>query len=62
MCTGGVTNEKEKKIVGLEGGGGKFLVNIANCSHLNHIVESLMYNTVNCPGVACQSNVQSPMI
>ena len=27
MCTGGVANEK--KIVGLEGGGAKFLVNVA---------------------------------
>ena len=29
MCTGGVANEKEKKIVELEGGA-KFLVNVAD--------------------------------
>ena len=34
MCTAGVANEKEKKIVGLEGRGAKFLVHVADCGPL----------------------------
>ena len=48
MCTGGVTNEKDKKIVGLEGGGGKFLVNVADFGPLVGLgqISLLVYGTL----------------